>query len=150
MRIFLVTAGLFSLAGLNVARAEEAQCAGAAHLQHTITVNRDATCVLSKLFEPNAFCLTIGESGEASSVPFAVTVGAAATFQMTFNAQADFNMVYALTCVAQDGALARSPKVIFTIGANGPGDPDISALARYGAVGTWNAAGDRVDFVAHF
>ena len=117
------------------------ECRGTPHTTHVISTNQDATCVLSKLYEPAHFCLTDAKGKNISGIPFTVTSAQGGNFGMIFDANTDFNMEYALTCVANDNGYQKSPKVIFTIGADGPADPNISVINLYGAEGTWTATG---------
>jgi hypothetical protein len=116
-------------------------CSTAPHTTHVLTVNSNATCVLSKLYEPQDFCLMDGSGTEIDGTPFVVTAGTPFNFGMAFGDDADFNMEYSLTCVKNDGSSVMTPKVIFAIGANGPANPAISVVNLYGAVGTWTATG---------
>jgi hypothetical protein len=133
-------------------------CVGTPHTQHTISVNSTATCVLAKLFEPQSFCL-VDIKGNDMIDPFDVSPEADVTFSMIFNSWfrsrrvavpfPDFNMEYALTCVQKNVSIP-SPKVIFSIGANGIADPRIETINLYGAKGYWNSNGDGEDYVAEF
>jgi hypothetical protein len=125
-------------------------CASSPHVRHVISVNLAATCVLAKLYEPQAFCLADAEGHELSGSAFDVAPGEPAGFGMIFDGDADFNMEYALTCVAKDGAKAKSPKIIVTIGADGPGTPNVSMVSLYGAEGAWGPVGDEIDLTMQF
>jgi hypothetical protein len=131
-------------------RAAPATCSGAAHVVHSITVNKKATCVVSKLYEPQAFCLESAAGADVANVPFEVVPGTPASFGMLFNDSADFNMEYAITCTLEDGAGAQSPKEIFMIGANGPGDPHVLSVELYGAQGAYVGVGDQLNFTVTF
>jgi hypothetical protein len=115
-------------------------CSGTPHTVHLLSTNKNATCVLSRLYEPEDFCLVGASGNDISGTSFAVSPGAEVKFGMIFDGDADFNMEYALTCVLS-GSDTRSPKVIFMIGADGPADPDISVINLYGAKGSWQATG---------
>jgi hypothetical protein len=125
-------------------------CPGEIHVHHTVAVDQSATCVLSKLYEPQKFCLRAAGDTDPTGIPFDVIPGTPATFGMTFFDGADFNMEYGLTCVAKDGAFARSPKVIFTIGADGPGTPVVSLIGRDGGEGAWMLDDGVIKLTAHF
>jgi hypothetical protein len=114
-------------------------CSGTPHTMNTIAVDKAATCVLSKLYETQSFCLVDASGNEITSQPLQANPGQVTTFGMIFNSDADFNMEYALTCVENNGGSAKSPKVIFTIGASGPAEPDISIVNMYGATGAWQS-----------
>jgi hypothetical protein len=137
---------LFSVAALlsaSVAMADPVACTGTAHTLHVITTNKNASCVLSKLFETQEFCIVDASGKEISGVAFNVTPAAPTSFGMILSddGAADFNMEYALTCVSSDGNVVQSPKVMFTIGADGPADPNVSVVNLYGAKGAWQATG---------
>jgi hypothetical protein len=116
-------------------------CSNTPHTTHVLTVNANATCVLSKLYEPQDFCLMDANGMTIDGIPFQVSPGTPANFGMAFDNNADFNMEYSLTCVKNDGTDVKSPKVIFNIGADGPANPAISVVNLYGAQGTWTATG---------
>jgi hypothetical protein len=69
---------------------------------------------------------------------------------LVFGDDTDFNMEYALTCEVNDGNYQQSPKVIFTIGANGAADPSISTIDLYGAEGSWKSTGVGEDYSVTF
>ncbi len=127
-----------------------ATCAGAPHVRHAITVNKAASCVLAKLYEPQAFCLVDASGHDLTGAPFAVTPDKPVDFGMLFNDQADFNMEYALTCVASDGGTAMSPKSVISIGADGPGVPHISTVDLYGAHSAASSSGDEISVSIDF
>jgi hypothetical protein len=137
MKLYLLTSFIVSIATASA----QTVCSTTPHTTHVLTVDASATCVLSKLYEPQDFCLMDGTGMAIEGVPFQVTPGTPVNFGMAFNDQADFNMEYSLTCVKNDGASVKSPKVIFTIGADGPANPEISVVNLYGAQGTWTATG---------
>jgi hypothetical protein len=125
-------------------------CVGDAHIVHQISVNKPATCVLAKLFEADKFCLKREGDMDVSGQAFSVKPGVPAQFGMKFDNGADFNMEYAFTCVVDDGAPMKSPKVIVTIGAKGPADPDVSAVELYGAKATWQFQGSSEAYQLEF
>jgi hypothetical protein len=106
--------------------------------------------VLSKLFETERFCLVDGEGKNIEGNPIKVAPGRDASFGMIFYSGADFNMEYALTCVADDGGSVKSPKIIFSIGADGPAEPAISTVNLYGARGTWEATDSGENYTLTF
>jgi hypothetical protein len=126
------------------------QCTGDPHTVHEIAVNKAATCVLSKLYEPQIFCLTDKTGKDIDGAPFSVTPGQSVMFAMIFGDGADFNMEYALTCVESGGSFSKSPKVIFTIGANGPADPNVSIVNLYGAQGSFVTTGEGENYTISF
>ena len=123
---------------------------GASHTTHKIIVNKDATCVLSKTFEQEHFCLIDDKGNDLSGVSFDVAPGTTPVFNLVFDDETDFNMEYALTCTVNDGNWKQSPKVIFNIGADGPAIPAISTTALYGAQGSWVSTGDGEDYTFTF
>ena len=125
-------------------------CSSAPHTTHVLTVSSQATCVLSKLYEPQDFCLMDGSGVEIDEIPFEVSPTTPANFGMVIGSGADFNMEYSLTCVKDDGTDVMSPKVIFDIGADGPANPAISVVNLYGAQGTWTSTGDGENYSVQF
>ena len=124
-------------------------CPGTPHTFHHVVVDKEATCVLAKLYESDAFCLADTNGDDLTQTSFDVEPGAPAVFGLVVT-DADFNMEYALTCAAKDGAEARSPKVIFAVGAKGPAQADVSVVSLYGAHGTWQATRNGEDFQVSF
>jgi hypothetical protein len=145
----LLFAGSISIA-MATSNSEDSVCKGKPHTVHTVSVNANATCVLSKLYEPLDFCLADGGGHEIDGIPFSVSPGTPAGFGMIFDDKADFNMEYSLTCVKADGTDVKSPKVIFAIGADGPADPSITVVNLYGALGTWVSTGDGENYSIQF
>jgi hypothetical protein len=142
---------LFFLGASSIAMAAtQTVCSDSAHTTHVLTVNANATCVLSKLYEPQDFCLMDGSGNAIDGVPFEATAAAPVSFGMSLGDDADFNMEYSLTCVKDDGTYQNTPKVIFDIGANGPADPSISVVNLYGAQGTWVSTGDGENYSIQF
>lgn len=105
------------------------------HTWHRVTSNSSAKCELGKSFEQEDF--TLVSSDLKPLVAFNVSSSQPARFGLTFTDAADFNLVFTLTCIRADGQFAKSPKVVFVIGADGPADPDIRVLNYYGAGGAW-------------
>ena len=105
---------------------------------------------MAKLYEPQAFCLVDGHGNDIDGTSIAVAPGSDATFGMIIADGADFNMEYALTCVANDGGADNSPKVIFDIGASGAADPNIVVNNYNGAHGSWQATSSGEDFSVKF
>ncbi len=104
---------------------------GPAHTVHLISVNQNATCTLTKLYEADRFCLS-DMSGKEITAPFQVTPNQDFNFEMRLKG-ADFNMEFNITCVSNDGRFAQSPKAMFEVGANWIADPQVEVNALYDA-----------------
>ena len=116
------------------------KCDGEAHTSHKIIVNKNATCVLPRLYEPENFCISDSDGNDITGQPLNVAPNQDMTFLLYVNSNADFNVEYALTCTLNDGLSAQSPKAVFIIGANGPADPNVTLVPLYGAKATWQSA----------
>jgi hypothetical protein len=139
--LFWWTAVVSSLAvAWSAAGQPTSSCSGTPHTVHGLqTVGGNATCVLSKLYEPDDFCLVASNGTVLDGVPFPVTPHGSAGWSLIIEDNADFNMEYALTCVLSDGGSAQSPKVVFVVGADGPATPHITVASLYGGRGFWNS-----------
>jgi len=140
---------LFGILGETAAFAGS-NCTADTHTMHQVTVDKDATCVLSKLYEPDAFCLVDDAGNEISGVNIAVAAGVPFNYGLVLGDGVDFNMEYGLTCVENDGAYARSPKAIFAIGAGSAANPEISVVNLNGATGTWSSTHNGENYSVQF
>ena len=125
-------------------------CSSSPHTTHSISTNKSVTCTLAKLHEADKFCLVDAQGNEIGGKTFTVDPGVNGFFGMELGEGVDFNMEYALTCVANDGMPIRSPKIVFVIGVIRQGVPNIKVNKFYGAKGTWTSNGTGEDYSLTF
>jgi hypothetical protein len=105
------------------------------HTFHNVTASDNAECSLKQIFESGFY---FSDTKGASVEDFNLTATQVFTYGFVINSTTvNFNLLYALTCVRSDGLFQKSPKVSFTVGANGPANPNIHVNNFYGAQGTW-------------
>jgi hypothetical protein len=152
----LKTTGIGALAFLSLicvamAWPKGPQCNGETHTLHELVVlGGNATCVLSRLYEPLSFCLVSASGADLDGVPVRVSASAPLSWGLVIADGADFNMEYAATCVKADGGFQQSPKVTFLVGTDGPATARITTVDLYGAVGNWTSTGGGENFTITF
>jgi hypothetical protein len=130
-------------------------CKGAAHTIHYISVGNNSgtgTCVLSALYGGATFCLVDADGTRLEGRPFALRPPPSepVRWDLKVGPHATFNVEYALTCVADDGQSALSPKLMFLIGADGPAEPDVHIVGLHNASGAWISNGQGENYTAFF
>ncbi len=105
------------------------------HTYHNVTVNDDAECQFSHIFENNFYFVDLSTNNPVNK--FSLSASGIFEYGFVITNKTTFNLLYGLTCVQNDNQTEQSPKVMFVIGANGPAQPNINIFGYYGAKGTY-------------
>ena len=114
----------------------------AQHVQHIVNVSHVSKCQISQVFELD---YTFLDANNQTVKGFQVQD--TFKFGLVLGPSADFNMIYALTCMKMDCASQTCPRITFTLSATGPAQPNVGITNYGGAVGIWTVYQNLLQFL---